>query len=126
MRTQCLPEAKYFLRHALRTRGFTVTEEGYTFYVKTGVGKFALSFMPGNRRTLISHDVFIEEQHRGKGLGRVGLSTREKIAREAGATLLLATVRNDNKIELHLLRTSGWKRFTSRRDTGTSLWGKRL
>ena len=126
IRTGCLQEAKYLLERSLRTRGLSVTVEGRTFNVQDGATRFSLSFMPGNRRTLISHDVFVEPEHRGKGLGRRWLEERERIARECGATLLLATVRCENKIENHLLKSHGWKRFTSRRDTKTALWGKRL
>jgi len=82
--------------------------------------------MPGNRRVLISHRSSIEQWQRNKGYGRRMLDLREQLAREAGANLLLATVKNENVIEIHLLESNGWKRFTNRKETQVSLWGKEL
>lgn len=124
--TSCLSEAKYLLERAMRTRGITPTIVGRTFSVSMTVGKFSLSFMPGNRRTLISHDVLVESAFRGQGYGKKWLHLREELAREIGVNLLLATVKNDNSIENHLLETNGWKRYTNRKETGVSLWGKEL
>lgn len=124
--TTCLSEAKYLLERAMRTRGITPTIVNRTFTVSMTIGRYSVSFMPGNRRTLIFHESFIEPQFRGKGLGRKGLALREEMARETGATLLLATVRDDNKVENELLLSSGWSHFTDNLETGVSLWGKRL
>ena len=123
--TTCLQESMYLLKRGFQTRGYNsicttrelcVSEPGWTFTV---------SFMPGNRRILISHGVRIDEGLRGKGLGRKLLKLREEIAREAGVNLLLATVRDDNEIEQHLLITEEWVRLIQR-DTEISLWGKQL
>jgi len=97
-----------------------------TFSVSHGAGYFSLSFMPGNRRVLISHRSSIEQGQMNKGFGRRMLDLREQLAREAGANLLLATVKNENAIEIYLLESNGWKRFTNRKETQVSLWGKEL
>jgi GNAT superfamily N-acetyltransferase len=123
--TKSLAEAKYLLERAMRTRGLHPTIEARTFTYHMTVGKFSLSFMPGNRRILISHDTFVEPKFRGLGYGRAWLKLKEELAREAGINLLLATVRNENKIEVHLLRTNGWKRILNRK-TKVSLWSKTL
>lgn len=124
--TSCLVEAKQRLERAMRTRGLLPTVEGRTFNVKLDVGRFSMSFLPGNRRIVVFHDVFIEPSHRGKGIGRKWLRLREEMAREAGCNLLQATVRDDNATEVHLLQTEGWRRLIDRRETGVSLWVKRL
>lgn len=127
IRTSSLCESIYLLVRAFRTRGMypTLKDKRTIEHVST-VAKFSMSFMPGNRRTIISHGVLVEPEFRNKGEGRKLLKLREELAKEAGVNLLLATVKNYNKVEVHLLKTSGWKRFTNRRDTKTSLWGKQL
>lgn len=130
IKTNSLSEARYLLRRALRSRGMSpdhlyLYSNPDKFKVVHATGCFTLSFMPGNRRVLISSDSYVIERERGQGLGRKLLKMREEIAREAGVNLLLATVREDNAIEIHLLETSGWKRF-NKRETGVCLWGKEL
>lgn len=125
--TNSLAEAQYLLQRALRTRGFSamnINEEN-SFLASNTQTVFRLTFMPGNRRVLISSQVQVDLALRGKGLGRKYLAIREEVAREAGVNLLLATVREDNTIEIHLLETSGWKRY-NKRETGVCLWGKEL
>jgi hypothetical protein len=124
--TTCLSEAKYLLERALRTRGFHPVINERRFSVTHANGAFSLTFMAGNRRVLISHDVRINSASRGKGLGRKMLQMRQEIAREAGVNLILATVKNENSIENHLLESDGWKKFLDRKETGVSLWGKEL
>jgi GNAT superfamily N-acetyltransferase len=119
-------ETRYLLARAIRTRGLALLLENEdTFCVHHAGGSFKLTLMPENRRVLISSAVVVDPRYRLVGVGRRMLNLREVIAKEAGINLLLATVRNDNAVEIHLLETSGWKRFTNR-DTGVSLWGKEL
>lgn len=122
---ESLAEAKYLLRRALQIRGFVISDTDSMFNASDNFGHFRLTFMPGNRRVLISSHVVIRDEFRGKGIGRKMLAMREEIARECGANLVLATVREDNSIEIHLLESSGWKRY-NKRDTGVCLWGKEL
>lgn len=127
METNSRNETLYRLGRAIRTRhldfdGMDRNPESY--YIGFPEGHFRITLMPGNRRILISSDVKIEFEHRGKGLGRKMLNLREEIAKEIGCNLILATVRNDNAVEAHLLATSGWKILTRREIA--SLWGKEL
>lgn len=118
-------EARRALKIGLERHGFRVNRTGDTFFAYSDRGKFELTFMPGNRRVLISQKSEIFPEWRGKGYGKAYLMCRELVAAEAGCNLLLATVRNDNKIEIHMLEESGWKRYNTR-STGVSLWGKEL
>src|SRR5271167_3732753 len=118
-------ETKYLLTHALRSSGYNPVIAGDAFHVEMRDYQFSLTLMPGNRRVLISHRVFIAPECRGRGLGKQLLLLREVVAKEAGCNLILATVRDTNSTEVHLLETRGWKRY-NQRDTGVSLWGKEL
>lgn len=102
----------------------TVGQRQVDVYYEWGFG--SLSFMPGNARVLISHGVYVVDHHRGQGFGLRYAQIREKCAREAGATLLLATVRNDNAPERSLLRKLGWKIFQGNDTYECCLWGKVL
>lgn len=126
IQTNSLAEAKYLLSHAMKTRGLSPKIEGRTFSVHMTVGKFAMSFMPGNRRVMIFHNVIVEPEFRDKGYGRKWLKLREEMAIEAGINLLLATVKEENVVERHILETSGWYLFTKRQETQVGLWGKHL
>ena len=127
MKTNSLSEARYLLLRAMRTRGFNPELVGdRSLNVVTPDYNFSLSFMPGNRRVLISHKVFIHPASRNRGLGKKLLAMREELAREAGINLLLATVKNDNEVEIHLLKKAKWERMVNRLGTKTSLWGKKL
>jgi len=125
--SESLPETRYLLRRGLLSRGLTFSEEGpYTFRVETSQGvRFGISLMPGNRRIAIFHGSVVPEQLRGKGLGQKFLALREELAHEAGINLLLATVRDTNEPEAHILTKAGWVRLIER-ETGTTLWGKRI
>lgn len=128
MYTSCISESRYWMSRALLTRGYQACymSDGYRFKVFNTTGKFTLTFMPGNRRVIISSGVEIYPHLRGKGWGKRGLLDRECIAREVGCNLILATVKNNNAVEIHLLETNGWKRMLNRSETEVSLWGKEL
>ena len=121
-------EAMQFLTRALSQENihFQTYDDSRSVRCWVDEASFALSFLPGNCRTLVSHAVETSKEHRGKGVGRRMLQLREKCARAAGVTLLMATVKNNNAPEMHLLLTEGWKRLTVREDTGCSLWVKEL
>ena len=125
--TTCLAESVYLFERALKTRGYLFQRDRHTFNVTlANGGKFSLSFFEGNRRMMISHGVYLPESERGKGIGKKLLQLREQIASEAGVNLLMATVRNDNPIEIHLLENAQWERLWNRQETGVSLWIKKL
>lgn len=122
-----LTESKQLLKQALEARGVVVgAMASYAVICRTAHGNFSLSFMPGNCRTLISHGVVIDEACRGKGYGTADNKLREEAARAAGVTLILATVRDDNAPEIHILEKLGWSRLTQNQVTRCSLWGKQL
>lgn len=127
--TKNLAEARQLLVEALRRRGVKVygaTTNKYEVLAWTHETEFDLSFMPGNRRTVISHAVKVFPQYWGKGIGTKMCKLREEAAIEAGVTLMLATVMNSNAAEIRVLEKCGWQRFTNNERTGCSLWGKQL
>jgi len=112
-------------RDALKKRGLESILVGPRELAYWGAsGNFRLSTLPGNSRVVVSHAVWLPEEKRGQGLGKKLLRTRLTALREAGAKLMLSTVKNSNRREIHLLRQRGFRRLI--RFGSTSLWGKAL
>lgn len=127
MITKDLAQARELLRTALVVRGFDAYQTSkYTIEGKDFTTKFCLSFMPGNRRTVISHAVEVFPEYRGAGIGTRNSELREEACMEAGITLMLATVKNSNAAEVRVMEKRGWKRLTNNLRTDCSLWGKQL
>jgi len=129
IRAQSTSEAFDLLYEAVdHIPGFVVEPDRKHFEVRASsdATKFVLTFMPGNRRVLISHGVEVFPGFRGKGLGTSMCEMREQVARLAGVTLLLATVRDENLAEVRVLEKCGWKRLTQNEENKCSLWGKQL
>jgi len=127
--TANLAEARELLRMELVIRGFKATDDPTNKYLircSDSTTEFCVSFMPGNRRTVISHAVKVYPEHRGKGIGTRNCELREDAAAAAGVTLILATVKDDNAAEIRVLEKRGWKRLTQNKITHCSLWGKQL
>jgi RimJ/RimL family protein N-acetyltransferase len=119
-------ETRYLIARNMRIRGFQVEVQHEDCIKALGfAGEFELTIMPGNRRVLISQHAMIYPEFRGKGHGQTYLRLREEIAQAAGCNLLLATVREDNLVQVHILEKAGWRRY-NQRSTGVSLWGKEL
>ena len=113
------------VQEALRKRGLETTALGSNALAYWGdMGNFRLSLLPGNARVVISHAVWLPEERRGQGLGRKLLGIRMAALRLAGAKLVLATVKNNNRREIRLLRDRAFNRLI--KFGSTSLWGKAL
>lgn len=57
---------------------------------------------------VISHGVFIDSALRGHGIGEMFLRLRISAWKHAGFKRAIATVREDNAAEIHLLEKTGW------------------
>ena len=79
---------------------------------------------------VISHDSYVSAKWQGKGLGKMLLRLREQALERAKVSQVLATVRDDNAKEIHLLESAGWKRLADWKGRyyggRASLWGKTL
>src|SRR6266850_4093526 len=128
IKTNSTREAFDLLVEAVKEEGFIVRDDPERAEVRAYNDKikFSLTFMPGNRRVLISHGVEVFFAFRGMGLGTEMCKVREQLARKAGVTLLLATVRDDNSAELRVLERCEWKRLTHNEANNCSLWGKQI
>jgi hypothetical protein len=126
--TKNLAESRERLLVALRERGAkAIPAHGeHKVWGWTTYGAFALSFLPGNRRTLVSHEVEVFLRLRSRGYGTKMCALRESAAQEAGVTLMLATVMDDNLAEIRVLEKRKWSRLTQNKETKCSLWGKSL
>jgi GNAT superfamily N-acetyltransferase len=74
----------------------------------TDLGYFSFSIFPGNMDVLIFNYVSISFNHRGKGIGQYLHKARLHIARNAGASAVMCTVKGDNETGLHILEKFGW------------------
>jgi len=93
-------------------------------------GFYELNPFPGCNQLVISNHALIYKHHRGKGYGKVQHQQRLAKAQELGYNLIMCTVRDDNEVEIHILRQYGWARgagFVSS-ETGSSvhIWTKVL
>ena len=74
--------------------------------------------LPGCCGVLVSYHVGIVESYKGKGLGKILLRLRQKLAYDLGYTVLLCTNRTDNPVQAHLLTRAGFEQaalFQNRR-----------
>lgn len=76
------------------------------------LANFFMEEFPGNGDVLVSHAVSINQYQRGKGLGTLLNAIRSEAAREAGASAIICTVREDNAAERLVLFKNGWKLMT--------------
>ncbi len=99
---------------------------------KDSFGSYQIDELPGNREVGVSNNVFIHEQYRGKGFGKLQHEQRLLAAAlpENFLNYLICTVNKDNKAEIHILATHGWKvldEFVSSDTAHTiQIWGRKV
>jgi hypothetical protein len=76
-------------------------------------GSYELESFPQCPPICISHSVEIVEGMRGKGLGQKQHLERLDNMRKMGFDHAICTVREDNKVERHILAKNGWKMIDS-------------
>ncbi len=93
-----------------------------------GFGRWRLDPLPGNSQVAVSNDVFIEPEHRRKGIGEKQHRERLITAWHADCKYIICTVRADNKAEIHILAKNGWKvidKFVTCNQEEIQIWGRR-
>jgi GNAT superfamily N-acetyltransferase len=92
------------------------------------IGKFRLTPLPGCAKVGVSHHLEIYESFRGRGLGHKAQKARLDLAKSLGFRVLLATTRDTNAPQEHILPAAGWKRVTFYEEDGfvVHLWSKNL
>lgn len=93
-------------------------------------GFYELNPFPGCNQIVVSNHALIYEWARGRGHGQRQHENRLNQARALGYDLMLCTVREDNEVEIHILRKNGWiveREFMST-ETGhaVQLWSRNL
>ena len=68
---------------------------------------FSMSFMYGCKGILISHGMEVSAVWRGQGIAKRLQSLKERIAKDLKASVLMATVRDDNEAEKSVIKN--WK-----------------
>lgn len=91
---------------------------------------FRLSEYHGNCGILVSHNMYIYHEHRGKGLGQLLQPFKEKVAKLYNYTMMQATTLKTNDAENHILQKFDWQKlyeFTNRRTKNDIIiWQKEL
>lgn len=82
-------------------------------------GSYELTSLPGNSQVCVSHNAFIFEEHRGKGVGNEIHRLRLDQMRALGYDAAICTVKDENKVQLHILEKNGWTRAMTFRSSYT-------
>lgn len=72
------------------------------------VGALWVKLEEDGSRSGFIYDLFIEEEHRGKGLGKATLRALEKLVKERGVRVLYLHVFAHNPVAIRLYRESGF------------------
>jgi ribosomal protein S18 acetylase RimI-like enzyme len=72
------------------------------------VGALWVKFEEDGSRSGFIYDLFIEEEHRGKGLGKATIRALEKLAYEREVKVLYLHVFAHNPVAIHLYERSGF------------------
>jgi len=90
------------------------------------VGRFGIQCFPANPFYAVFWGVKVHEDFRGLGIGQELLRLRLNIAQEAGIHTCMATVRNDNGPQSHIMQKYGFEPERDPDDGPTTLWVKPL
>jgi ribosomal protein S18 acetylase RimI-like enzyme len=90
-----------------------VTPCNYLYVIKDmasgeEVGSLWLKVEEDGRPTGFIYDIFLEEEHRGKGLGKATLRALERLAKEKGLRALYLHVFAHNPVAIHLYQSTGF------------------
>ena len=133
-----LPSVFYKWEHTMSVIKSTVHPWGsvsFTIYDQTNVkiqklvAGFTLECFPNCRSVVVSTRVYVEPDFRGQHIGSELNKLRIRAMSLAGFERLLATVREDNKKEEHILKGNGWKLlsiFDSPNEGQVGLWERVL
>lgn len=74
-------------------------------------GFYELNQFPGCNQIVVSNHSWISPEHRGNGYGRLAHKARLEHIANLGYDYVMCTVRDDNRAQIHILETSGWKKL---------------
>lgn len=94
-----------------------------------GIFLFCLSLVPGCQVLLVSHNMIVEPEFRGRGIATKLQIVKERIAKELRATALLATVRSDNTPQQKIMgKIDAWEKIKTMENPNTKdkfeIWAK--
>jgi len=73
------------------------------------VVRFSLKELPGCCGVMVSYNTRVNNAYRGKGINSFLQGIKEKIAKNNGYSILMATTIDINLAEVHILEKFGWK-----------------
>lgn len=95
-------------------------------------GGFSLMTIPGCSGLGLSYGTYVSYDKRGKGIGQAHHKFRLAESASYGHAYLICTVRDDNKVEKHILAKNGWAKLADflspdSCDDGhrVEIWGRR-
>jgi GNAT superfamily N-acetyltransferase len=111
---KALPEARAemaaLLAHRLATEGHTIeVAEDLSSGERLGLLWHARDPREGGREILWLYDIFVEESHRGRGVGRALMRVLEERARETGIGRIELNVFGDNAAARRLYESLGYR-----------------
>lgn len=77
------------------------------------LANFTVSLFPGNGDVLVSQGVGVAQDWRSKSLGSFLNNCRTQVAKDAGASAMIATVNTENAHERAILFKNGWAQMRS-------------
>lgn len=134
-----LPKLKNFLKEVLKEEdveiehffgeGAGLSQDSVSVKFKAGritepyrdwkyYGTFSLTAFPGNSSMVISHDLWLNNNTRKKGIGQFLQDFKKEIAKAYEFDIMYCTTLEDNAAENYILAKNDWKvvnRFISRK-----------
>lgn len=92
----------------MNTQPNSIARDGEIFYVEFDHGHAYLSLMRVEGAAEVI-DLYVEPEHRGKGLGSAYLAQLVSLAREKGAACIVAHVREDNVASMRAFEGIGFE-----------------
>ncbi|TXH41957.1 MAG: hypothetical protein E6Q97_36520 [Desulfurellales bacterium] len=94
------------------------------------IGAYSLDNLPGCSQVCVSHDLFFESEHRGKGNGKRRHTDRLDAIKELGYDYALCTVDLKNAAQIRILTEAGWQCLagfiSSKTGNHVRIYGRRI
>ncbi len=68
------------------------------------IARFTLSFLYGCKGILVSHNMEVSSDYRGKGIAKKLQSIKDRVAKDLMVSVLIATVKDDNVAEKKVIK----------------------
>ena len=109
-----LPQISQFVKEAYKLGySFEFNDNNGSIKLSNVYGAFCLRPLESNSFIAESYGVYINQEFRGQGFGQQQHLDRLTLAKAGGLRTLLATVKNENLVERHILSKNGWNELSN-------------